>query len=37
LTSGTWSFLSTVLGDGTVRSVSDPVTGNARYYKVTSP
>ena len=37
LTSGDWMYLTTVSGDGTVKSVSDPATGNPRYYKVTSP
>ncbi len=37
LTSGDWTLLATVPGDGTVKSVSDPTTGNARFYKVASP
>ena len=37
LTSGTWTLLTTVPGDGTVKSVSDPATGSQQYYKVTSP
>jgi hypothetical protein len=37
LTSGNWILLTTVLGDGTVKSVSDPTTGSQRFYKVTSP
>jgi hypothetical protein len=37
LTSGNWTLLTTVPGDGTVKSVSDPATGNPRYYKMTSP
>jgi hypothetical protein len=37
VSSGNWTFLSTVGGDGTVKSVSDPATASARFYKVTSP
>ena len=37
LTTGNWSLLTTVLGDGTVKSVNDPLTGGQRFYKVTSP
>lgn len=38
LTAGSWSLLTTVLGDGTVKSVTDPAIGaNQRFYKVTSP
>jgi hypothetical protein len=37
LTTGNWILLTTVLGDGTVKSVSDPTTGSQRFYKVTSP
>jgi hypothetical protein len=37
LTTGNWTLLATVLGDGTAKSVSDPVTGSQRFYKVTSP
>jgi hypothetical protein len=37
LTSGIWTLVSTVPGDGTVKSVSDPATGAPRFYKVTSP
>jgi hypothetical protein len=37
LISGNWLFLTTVLGDGTVKSVSSPATGSPRFYKVTSP
>jgi len=37
LTSGAWTLLSTVAGDGTVKSVSDPATSAQRYYRVISP
>ena len=37
LTAGDWILLTTVLGDGTAKSVSDPTTGSQRFYKVTSP
>jgi hypothetical protein len=36
LTSGNWILLTGVLGDGTVKSVSDPTTGSQRFYKVTT-
>ena len=37
LTTGNWILLNKVLGDGTLKSVSDPMTGGQRFYKVTSP
>jgi hypothetical protein len=37
LTTGNWILLTNLLGDGTVKSVSDPLTGSQRFYKVTSP
>ena len=37
LGTGTWTLLANITGDGTVKSVSDPVTSGARFYKVTSP
>jgi hypothetical protein len=37
LTAGNWILLTPVLGDGTVKSVSDPLTGSQRFYKMTSP
>jgi hypothetical protein len=37
LTGGNWTLLATVPGNGAVKSVSDPATGNPRFYKVTSP
>ena len=37
LTTGNWILLATMLGDGTVKSVSDPLTGSQRFYKMTSP
>jgi hypothetical protein len=37
LTTGNWILLTTVLGNGSVKSVNDPLTGSQRFYKVTSP
>ena len=38
LTSGNWTLLSTVPGDGTVKSTTDSAAGGSlRFYKVTSP
>ena len=37
LTTGNWIFLTTMLGDGTVKSLNDSTTGSQRFYKVTSP
>jgi hypothetical protein len=37
LSSGSWTLLSTVPGDGTVKSVSDPIGAGQKYYTVTSP
>jgi hypothetical protein len=37
LTTGNWILLTTVLGNGSVKSMSDPLTGSQRFYKVTSP
>ncbi len=37
LTSGTWNLLTSVPGDGTVKSRSDPATGPKRFYKVVAP
>ena len=37
LTAGNWTLLTTVLGNGAVKSVSDPATGSSRFYKVTAP
>ncbi|MGA3265760.1 MAG: hypothetical protein ABSE16_02945 [Verrucomicrobiota bacterium] len=38
LTAGSWSLLNSVLGDGTVKSVTDSLSaGNQRFYQVTSP
>jgi hypothetical protein len=36
LTTGNWILLTSVLGDGSVKSVSDPTTGSRRFYKVTT-
>lgn len=37
LTTGNWTLLTTVLGNGSVKSVSDPMAVSQRFYKVTSP
>jgi hypothetical protein len=37
LTAGNWALLTTVLGNGAVESVPDPVTGTSRFYRVTAP
>jgi hypothetical protein len=37
LNAGNWTLLASVVGDGTVKSVSDPIAAGQRYYKVTSP
>ena len=37
LANSTWTLLTTVLGDGTVKTVNDLPTGTQRYYKVTAP
>ena len=37
LTTGNWVLLKSLLGDGTRKSVSDPVAAGQRFYKVTSP
>ena len=37
LTASNWTLLTTVLGDGAVKSVSDPTAGADRFYKVTAP
>lgn len=37
LSTGNWSLLTSVLGDGTVRSVNDPATATARFYKIVAP
>ncbi|HLH52769.1 MAG TPA: hypothetical protein VKY92_04055 [Verrucomicrobiae bacterium] len=37
LGSGNWALLTTVLGDGTVKTVTDPATATARFYKVVAP
>ncbi len=33
----TWTLLTTLLGNGSVKSVVDPSTGSQRYYKVVAP
>lgn len=37
LINGNWILLTTVLGNGSVKSVGDPISGSQRFYKVTSP
>jgi hypothetical protein len=37
LTSGNWALLTSVVGNGTLKSVSTPSTGTPRFYKVTAP
>jgi hypothetical protein len=37
LTLGNWSNLTNVLGNGAIRSVSDPSTQASRFYRVTAP
>jgi len=37
LSGGNWTLLTNVLGDGTVKFVTDPANDGQRFYKVTSP
>jgi hypothetical protein len=37
LNTGNWILLNNLLGDGTRKSVSDPIAAGQRFYKVTSP
>ncbi len=37
LTEGDWTLLTTVPGDGSVKSVTEPATASRRYYKVAAP
>jgi hypothetical protein len=37
LASGNWALLTTVLGDGSVKSASDPSTAAERFYRVVAP
>jgi len=37
LTTGNWTLLTTLLGDGTGKSVIDPATVAERFYKVVAP
>jgi hypothetical protein len=37
LTTGNWTLLNTMLGDGGAKSVSDSVTATGRFYKVVTP
>jgi hypothetical protein len=37
LTTGNWTLLTSVLGDGTTKSATDPANAAQRFYKVVSP
>ena len=37
LTAGTWTLLTSVVGNGGTKSVTDPATGAGRFYKVQAP
>jgi hypothetical protein len=37
LSSGSWTLLMTIVGDGTLKTFADPSTDAARFYKVVSP
>jgi hypothetical protein len=37
LTIGNWTLLTNVLGNGAVKSVSDPLSNGRRFYKVVAP
>ncbi len=37
LTTGNWTLLTTVPGNGAVKTVNDPASGTGRFYKVTAP
>jgi len=37
LSTGNWTLLTSVLGDGTIKSVNDPSSGARRFYKVVAP
>ena len=37
LNAGNWVLLTSVLGNGSVKSVSDPVAATRRFYKVAAP
>jgi hypothetical protein len=37
LTTGNWTLLTTVLGDGTTKSATDSTSTSPRFYKVVSP
>jgi len=37
LTTGNWTLLTSVFGNGAGKSVTDPSTGTSRFYKVTAP
>jgi hypothetical protein len=37
LTTGNWTLLTTVAGNGSIQSMSDPLTGAKRFYQVATP
>lgn len=37
LATGTWTLLSTILGDGSVKTASDPSVGAQRFYRIVAP
>ena len=37
LTDPTWMLLQPVTGDGTVQTITDPVAGPQRFYRIVSP
>ena len=37
LSAGNWTLLTTVIGNGAIKSVADPATGAGRFYRVTAP
>jgi hypothetical protein len=37
LATGNWTLLTTVLGDGSVKSASDPSASAQRFYKIVAP
>src|SRR5207244_5064183 len=37
LSTGSWTLLTTVVGDGTVKQMTDPLVAGKRFYKVVAP
>jgi hypothetical protein len=37
LSTGSWTLLGTVIGDGNQKSITDSLVANQRFYRVTSP